>query len=527
MPRCPGRSRFSIGVNGVFAALVGGILAVAACTDAQDTAVTEPASSVPLSAQHAQFTGFVTSQPAQARAVLPQASVVPILSSGDILPGSGEPWAPTSDGLGAYSNEGKLVVGANHELSAAGVTSTNGGVPFRFARVSKLTLDPQSLSVVDGSYVEDGSTGLIRLCSATWVDALVGFPTGFFLTGEEQAGTPNGSTVVAYDGNGSKTLLPHFGAFAHENQIGVPGFGHQVVVMGFDDNAGASELYMYVASSEADAIHGNGKLYVLKTDAKTSSGTNLHSGNLEEDVGIDGYFGEVPDPADLGTAPAARAAKLQTKVDALGAMPLVRIEDGDYDKNSLDSPAIYFVDTGNSGITGRTQVNATCFGVCDLAGSLYRVEWKSRDPLGGVRLLLVERSQGAASGWASPDNIATTRNSLMLQEDPAYSGFDGSRPPAIWNIRLHGDGRKIGEAVKVVEVTQEELVPGPAGKRVEPLGQCWETSGIISAEEWLGAGTWLFDVQGHTLPFSVTKNGTTSTYANEGGQLLYLRVPGS
>jgi secreted PhoX family phosphatase len=301
----------------------------------------------------------------------------------------------------------------------------------------------------------------------------------------------------------------------------------KVVVMGFDDNTGASELYMYVANSEHDAINGNGKLYVLKTDAKTSSGTNFHSGNLQEGVPIDASFVEVPDPADLGTAPASRSNNLQTKVDALGAMPFVRIEDGDYDKNSPYSPAIYFVDTGNSGVTGRTQVNANCFGVCDLAGSLYRVEWKSRDPLGGVRVRLVERSRGAASGWASPDNIATTRKSLMMMEDPAYSGFDGSRPPAIWHFRLHGDGRKVGQAHKVVEATQETLIPGPTGKCVDALGQCWETSGIISTEEWLGPGTWLFDVQAHTLPFSVTKNGTTYTYGSEGGQLLYLRLTGS
>jgi hypothetical protein len=505
--------------------LVGGIVAVAACADNPSAAVSR-ADALP-SARRINAAGFVTSQPPQARAVVPYATLKPILSSGDILPGSGEPWAPTPDGLGAYAARGKLVVFANHELTAAGVLSSNGGAPFRFARVSKLTIDPWSLSVVDGGYVEDGSTGLIRLCSATWVGALEGFPTGYFFTGEEQGGTPNGSTVMAYDRNGNKTFLHQFGAFLHENTIAVPGFPHRVVVMGFDDNTGASELYMYVAESERDAIEGRGKLYVLKTDVKTASGTSFHSGNLREGLPIDGYFVEVSDPADLGTAPAARSTNLQNKVDALGAMPFVRIEDGDYDKNSPYSPAIYFVDTGNSGVTGRAAVNADCFGVCDLAGSLYRLEWKSRNPLGGVRLRLVERSRGAATGWASPDNIATTRQSLMMQEDPAYSGFDGSRPPAIWHFRLLADGRKVGTAKKVVEVTQETLIPGPTGKCVDALGQCWESSGIISTEDWLGPGTWLFDVQAHTLPFTVTRNGTTSSYVNEGGQLLYLRLPGS
>jgi hypothetical protein len=208
------------------ALLLGGLMAAAACADTPNAGVTGPAGAL-LHFQHNPSAGFVTSQPPQARALLPQAKLVPILSSGDILPGSGAPWAPTPDGLGAYAEHGKLVVFANHELTAAGVTSANGGAPFQFARVSKRTLDPWSLSVLDGRYVEDGSTGLIRLCSATWVDAFEGFPTGYFLTGEEQGGTPNGSTVMAYDRNGNKTFLHHFGAFLHENQIGVPGFPHQ------------------------------------------------------------------------------------------------------------------------------------------------------------------------------------------------------------------------------------------------------------------------------------------------------------
>ena len=61
----------------------------------------------------------------------------------------------------------------------------------------------------------------------------------------------------------------------------------------------------------------------------------------------------------------------------------------------------------------------------------------------------------------------------------------------------------------------------------EPLGTCWESSGIIDASEWLGNGTWVFDVQAHTLPFSYQDGATTVNVSREGGQLLYLRLPGS
>ena len=110
----------------------------------------------------------------------------------------------------------------------------------------------------------------------------------------------------------------------------------------------------------------------------------------------------------------------------------------------------------------------------------------------------------------------------MLQEDPAYVGFDGSRAPAIFNARLGPNG-SVDSFTKVFETTQESLIPGPGGKCVDAAGLCWETSGIISTAHLLGEGTWMFVVQAHTLPFSVG----SYTYPSEGGQLLYARLPGS
>jgi hypothetical protein len=172
-------------------------------------------------------------------------------------------------------------------------------------------------------------------------------------------------------------------------------------------------------------------------------------------------------------------------------------------------------------------VGASCGGVCDAAGSIYRMEFDRKDPTKNATLSLLKRSTGAALGFASPDNVAATKRSLMVMEDPAYPGFDGSRAPAIWNFKLRRDGRELGTVTKVVQATQETLIPGPLGKCVDASNLCWETSGIISTERWLGEGSWLFVVQAHTLPFSVTKSGVTSKYPIEGGQLLYLRFPGS
>jgi hypothetical protein len=176
---------------------------------------------------------------------------------------------------------------------------------------------------------------------------------------------------------------------------------------------------------------------------------------------------------------------------------------GDFDGFGA-RPAIYFVDTGNAGAICGT-------GPCDLAGSIYRMEFDRSDPTHNAKLALLARSRGAQVDWASPDNIAVSGSSLMLMEDPAYAGF--ARNPRIYNFKLRGDGG-LGAPQAVAELTNTPPC-------VEPANTCWESSGIINTSEWLGEGTWLFDIQAHSL--AVPSQGLTG----ENGQLLSLRVRGS
>src|SRR5262249_1689109 len=157
------------------------------------------------------------------------------------IPGTTLPWAPIPDGLGAYQSGSSLIIHSNHEINASGVPSTNGGPAFTFTRVSRLALDIGSLSILSGDYAEDGTGGYIRFCSSTWVDALEGFPTGYYFAGEENGATAHGSIVVAFDKTGAKTELPQLGALSHENTIGVPGFPGKVVAFTTDDSNGQSE----------------------------------------------------------------------------------------------------------------------------------------------------------------------------------------------------------------------------------------------------------------------------------------------
>ncbi len=434
----------------------------------------------------------LTSQPAQARLLGRKGELIPLLSVGDSLPPAGAAWAPVPDGLGGYQSGGDLILFANHELTSGGVKDSSGATQYPYARVSRLVLDTKTLAVKDASYVVNGSEQYQRLCSATFVDAAQGFPSGYFFTGEENTGGTHDGIQLAIGKDGAIHELPWLGRYAHENLTAVPYAGH-VVAIGTDDTRGASELYMYVGSTEADLINGTGKLYVF------SSSVVSHAGYLKAGEPISGTWVEVPNPASLSSA------QLQAAVTGLGAFPFVRLEDSDYDRRATGGGGVYFVDTGSESV-------ACGAAPCDAYGSIYRLQLNRLDPTGPARLVLITRSNGALSGWSSPDNIAATSRSLMVQEDPANSTFAGQRAPRIYRFGYSGaNGLTRPESVVALE--------NPTCDDVR--GTCWESSGIIDASAWFGPGSWLFDVQAHTLPVA---NGRL---LNEGGQLLLLRLPGS
>jgi hypothetical protein len=459
--------------------------------------------------------GFVTSQPAQARTLQPKAELKPIITVGDPIPGqesNPDPeqrvWNPIPDGLGAYQDGSSLVLFANHEIASGGVDGK-----FTFARVSRLLLDPATLSVTGGSYPITGKVAgsmFQRLCSATFAGTEAGLGQGWFFTGEESVTGGAQGIQLAVSRDGSETRqLPWLGRFAHENYIAVPGFPGKVVMIGTDDNSPQSfgtslrsELYMYVADNAGQVTSGGGKLYVFTSSARENSGF------LKERKPIAGSFVEVTG------ADALNPDALQTKVDGLGAFKFVRLEDADYRRDG-SSPSVYFVDTGN--LNARCGNNA-----CDLYGSIYRIDLDPTDPTQNANLVLLARSRGVkTSDWASPDNIAVSSRSLMLQEDPAYADFN--RPERIWNFKLEGDG-SLDKPQAVVELETQDFTGATCS---EAAGTCWESSGIIDASQWLGEGTWLFDIQAHTLPFSYKDGENTVNVSKEGGQLLYLKVPKS
>jgi hypothetical protein len=102
----------------------------------------------------------------------------------------------------------------------------------------------------------------------------------------------------------------------------------------------------------------------------------------------------------------------------------------------------------------------------------------------------------------NPDNIATSKKSIMIQEDlNDYNIIDGGVNARVLKYDLTSHNLN---PVAIVDQSQD-VSHTRAGE--------WESSGIIEVFDIFGKGYWLLDIQAHTL--------------GEGGQLLLMNNPGS
>jgi hypothetical protein len=111
----------------------------------------------------------------------------------------------------------------------------------------------------------------------------------------------------------------------------------------------------------------------------------------------------------------------------------------------------------------------------------------------------------------NPDNVDTSQKSLMINEDV----IDANRINATTGLPY-----KITNNAKIikVELTQESVNPQVIAyvNQIEDMAAKhgdWESSGIIDVSKYYGEGSWLVDVQAHTL--------------KERGQLLLMKISDS
>ena len=395
-----------------------------------------------------------------------------VLSNGYVFP-------RLPDGLALIPNRDGLVdIFVNHELSLDKVNE--------YAKISKLTVDKKG-GIISGELIEDGSGKYERFCSAT-IFKDNGFKSPVFVTNEEI----EEGIVVAYDTlTKNKTEMPWLGKFSHENTILVPNKKNKTIVFTTEDNESMhSQLYMFISNNPTDFLNGIGQLHVLVGENNITSFQDLHKG-----IPYNGYFQPV-----TWNWMTQNSTDLENEVQKLNALDFMRLEDTDY--NKVDNSIIYITDTGSDEFGERYE-----------DGRLYQFEITepSFNHSNNVNVtnnnsykvkisILLDGYDG--DDLRNPDNIATSKKSIMIQEDlNDYNIIDGGVNARVLKYDLTSHNLN---AVAIVDQSQD-VSNTRAGE--------WESSGIIEVFDIFGKGYWLLDIQAHTL--------------GEGGQLLLMNIPGS
>jgi hypothetical protein len=441
---------------------------------------------------------------------------------------------PDGIGLAPGPYEGSVNVFVAHEQTTVPFFAT---ADFENASVAKLTLNTNAGTdqgaVLEASVVIGPENGYLRFCSASMAGPAEGFSSYTFFANEEAndivdvpAGAPYGAdpglsgqrqagyAVVLNAETGEFTQVAGMGRLNHENTIALPGW-NQLALLTTDDtfSAPSAQLYLYLANHESHVWEDKGSLWAFRV-TRTDEGPidpadpfNDANDYLDLQPGDDwqGEFIRVPKEIARGLTVEAPQDALENWSNDHNVFQFIRLEDLAYDKN--DPRVVYMADTGRSRIlpdpdTGRMQRGPG--GTQGLAdnGRVFKFVFSENNPRKVDSFSVF--ADGDAPGapvyvpFVSPDNMDTSANSLMVQEDA-----DDAK---IWWYDFSSGTWTVAATVN------------------DPDG---ESSGIVDASEWFGEGAWLLDVQAHGtfLETEVQPDGTTLKL--EDGQLLLMKIPGS
>jgi hypothetical protein len=493
--------------------------------------------------------------------------VKPIISVGDTL-GSGYMFESIPDGiaLSRVNGRGTADIFVNHELS---LVPFQGRVDFTNSILSSLRLHQQSAGVLKGEYVIPSSANYQRFCSNFLVGPEHGFERELLFTNEEardivlrtglawhppgvslsEPSAEQAGVVVAFDPkSGAYRSIYGMGRHNHENAVGIPGYGHPVVLSGDDTfDAPASQLYSYVAPSGEAVWNDEGDLYVFVSgvpeindygDLTTANSTHGEFVKVPRDIATGEVtsldYDDIPlPPAGIPDGPQWVLEYWSHNLVPGRAFQFIRVEDIAYDRNN--PLIVYLADTGEpravpDGAGRLRRGSSTPPDVPNGAypnGRIFKLVLNASNPLkvDSLSVLIDSDALGYFNPAAlhQPDNLETTANSLLIQEDPGghqQSSATGPRA-GMTNARVWRYTLPSGPLVPVAEVNQALRPASPRG--------AWESSGIVDVSAVFGPGAFLLDVQAHgfeiTGPVPSPFPGVNS--AREAGQLLLFRLPGS
>jgi hypothetical protein len=424
---------------------------------------------------------FLTKTKPYLQVIAPSNSTVQsLITFNDILP-NGYVFPRLPDGLGLIHNrDGFIDIFVNHELALDKVNE--------YAKVSKITVDEKG-RIISGELIEDGSGKYERFCSAT-IFTEKGFTNPLFVTNEEI----EDGLVVAYDTvTKNKTEMPWLGKFSHENTIFVPNKNNKTIAITTEDGEpNHSQLYMFLSDNQTNFLNGIGQLYVLIGENNITSFQDLQKGTI-----YNGYFQPV-----TWNWMIQNSTDLEKEVQNINSLDFMRLEDGDY--NKVNSSIIYITDTGSDAYgenydDGRLYQFEIIEPSFNQANNVNTITTTNNNYKVKISILL-DGDDG--DDLRNPDNIATSKKSIMIQEDlNDYNIIDGGVNARVLKYDLSSHNL---QPVAIVDQSQDVSHP-KAGE--------WESSGIIEVFDIFGNGYWLLDIQAHTL--------------GESGQLLLMNSPGS
>ena len=477
--------------------------------------------------------GYLTSEPAAITltpGVPSGSSVTPIINSGDVLGDFEFQGLPDGIGLAPGATDGAVDVYVAHEQTTVPFFNS---ADFEDASVAKLTLSTDTAAVLEASVAVSPDLGYLRFCSASMAGPAEGFDDHVFFTGEETddivpvapgaefgpdpalAPLRQGGYAVALNtATGESEPISGMGRLNHENTVWLPGYS-RLAGLTTDDtfNGPSSQLYLYTANNQDGVFADRGALWAFRVtatdDGKVDAADPFNGANDDLDIRpgdeFAGEFIRVPKDIARGQTGVAPQAALEQWSNDNNVFQFIRLEDLGYDP---DEPSVVYVaDTGRSRVvpdptTGRLiRGPSGTVGQAD-NGAIFKFVMNAKNPRKVDSFSMVAQGDDPGTDafvpFVSPDNVGTSHNSLMVQEDT-----DNAK---VWQHDLaSGEWRVVA------------TVNDPEG----------ESSGIVDASEWFGDGAWLLDVQGHGeyVRDEMDEDGVLRKL--ESGQLMLLQLPGS
>ncbi len=469
-------------------------------------------------------------------------SVLAIISSGEST--NGFTFQGLPDGIGLAPSD--LNGDSDGNTVDVFVVHEETTVPFfgssdmQDASVSRVTLNIATGAVTTASVVLPASEGFLRFCSASMAGPAEGLSRYTFFTGEETndivdvaAGATTygsdpsiapqrqgGYAVIMDAASGAFRPVPGMGRLNHENTIVVPGgWANKIAMVTTDDtfNAPSSQLYMYLANSESALWNDQGSLWAFKVtrtdDGSVDADDPFNGANdyLDIQPGDDwqGKFIRVPKEIARGETGDAPQDALEQWSNDNNVFQFIRLEDLAVDKRDSNDwgRVVYVADTGRSRIVPDPATGRLMRGPGGTVGSadngrIFRFVFNAKNPrkVDSFSVLADGDAPGSPEfvAMTSPDNMGTSANSLMVQEDTGDA--------RIWQYDFATGTWSVVATVN------------------DPRG---ESSGIVDASDWFGPGSWILDVQAHGTNVLEEVDAGGILRKLESGQLLMMTIPGS